>query len=301
MEPLDRVELLTGLSHAATLGATVLVAGLAAFVLFVWLPVCRPAFTGREATKPFVLLTWALFGVLALAGLLETSLYAVKASGEPWSPSLLWQAFSETRVGSIWLARLVFAFVAALSVSFASRSDGSSYWWAATALACVPLLTLTQLSHAAAEGRPLPFVADWAHVAAAAAWMGGVLSFPMLLLGPLKKASAQTRAELLRRSVPRFSRMATLAVVVLVVTGSYAGLQHVPSPESLGATPYGRALILKLFLVFVMLVIGAMNLIDRGRNESFGHLVGFELALAAGVFVATGFLTTLPPADAMVP
>jgi copper transport protein len=247
------------------------------------------------------LLSWALFGLLAVAGLVETSLYAVKASGQAWSLSLLWQAISETRVGYIWLARVGFAFAATAAISFASRRNGYLYWWVAMALACVPLMTLTQLSHAASEGRALPFVADLAHVAAAAVWTGGVLAFPVLLLGPLKKATAETRSVLLRGSVPRFSRMATLAVVLLVVTGAYAGLQHIPSLQSLGATPYGRALILKVFFVSVMLAIGAMNLLDRGRNESFGNLVGFELALGAAVFVATGFLTTLAPADAMMP
>lgn len=34
-EPLNRLEVLTGISHAATLGSTVLLAGLAAFAVFV--------------------------------------------------------------------------------------------------------------------------------------------------------------------------------------------------------------------------------------------------------------------------
>jgi putative copper export protein len=37
------------------------------------------------------------------------------------------------------------------------------------------LMTLTQLSHAAAEARFLPFLADWVHTMAAAIWMGGLL------------------------------------------------------------------------------------------------------------------------------
>jgi hypothetical protein len=135
----------------------------------------------------------------------------------------------------------------------------------------------------------------------AAAWMGGILAFPTLLLGSLRKAQAETRSELLDRSIPRFSRVATLAVAVLAVTGFYAGLQHVPDLTALLETNYGRALILKIFLVLMMLAIGAVNLVDRNRNDSFDTMVGFELAFAAAVFVATGFLTTLTPADAGMP
>ena len=90
--------------------------------------------------------------------------------------------------------------------------------------------------------------------------------------------------------------LATSAVMVLAVTGLYAILLHVPSPRSLVDTPYGRALLVKLVLVAVMLTIGAANLLLRGRGP-FGRLVVLKLLLAFGVFVATGFLTSLPPAS----
>ncbi len=62
-------------------------------------------------------------------------------------------------------------------------------------------------------------------------------------------------------------------------------------------TTYGNALIVKLGLLVLLLAAGAVNLISRGRGP-FGRVVRLELALAVCVFVATGFLTTLPPADA---
>lgn len=53
----------------------------------------------------------------------------------------------------------------------------------------------------------------------------------------------------------------------------------------------------KMGLLALLLAAGAVNLISRGRGP-FGRVVRFELALAVCVFMATGFLTTLPPADA---
>lgn len=155
------------------------------------------------------------------------------------------------------------------------------------------LMTITQLSHAAAEGRFLPFLADWLHVIAATFWMGGLLAFPILLLGPLRVMPPETRTKLLGRAVRRFTRVATIAVIVLLVTGSYAVLLHISSFSDLIGTPYGRALFMKLGLVAFMLPIGLMNLLDKGRDP-FSSMVVLELVLAFGVFAATGFLSSLP-------
>ena len=107
--------------------------------------------------------------------------------------------------------------------------------------------------------------------------------------------AGEARSKLLVRTVRRFSKVATVAVLTILVTGLYAILIHVPSLEALTGTPYGRALILKLWWVMLMFAVAAINLVDRGKGP-FGQMVGAELALALGVFVATGFLTSLPPA-----
>ncbi len=158
-------------------------------------------------------------------------------------------------------------------------------------------MTLTGLSHAAATGRLLPLLTDWTHAVAAAVWMGGLLGFAVALFsGPLRGLPPDRQAKLRERSVRRFSAVATIAVAVLAATGLYATLLHVPSPQSLVDTPYGRALLVKLGLLAFVLVIGACNLLLRGRGP-FGRLVVVELLLALGLFVATGFLTSLPPAS----
>lgn len=135
---------------------------------------------------------------------------------------------------------------------------------------------------------------------AASVWMGGLLGFPLLLIGPLRAMPAEIRAKLLDRTVRRFSKVATIAVTILVVTGSYAALLQLPDLSALTGSPYGRALIMKLGMVALMLPIGAINLIDRGRDP-FSRMVAAEPILALGVFVATGFLTTLPPPEAGSP
>ena len=292
-----QLELMTGIDHGFSLAATALLAGLAPFAALVWLPASREVGEGHDAMGPFGILAWVLFYVLALAGVGELSAYAMRASGEPLSTELFREALLHTRVGGVWLTRLGFGLLTAVAITAAVRLGWASLWWAAAGTGSVLLMTLTQLSHAAAEGRFLPFLADWVHAMAAAIWMGGLLGFAVVLFsGPLGALAADRQAKLRERSVRRFSKVATAAVVILASTGLYAILLHVPSLQALVATPYGRALLVKLGLLTFVLAIGAANFLLRGRGP-FGRLVVLELLLALGLFIATGFLTSLPPAS----
>lgn len=293
-ESLGRLEIAVGVVHGAALGAAVFLAGVVTFVALVWLPSHEASGGGEWGALAFTRCLWALFALLAVTGVVEVSLYAVRASGEPFGFALVGQAFYETRVGQTWLVRLGFALAATVAATWASREGRAGLWWAAVAAGSVVLLTVTQLGHAATEVGVLPFAADWLHLGAAALWMGGLLGFPLALIWPVRKLEATLKSELLGRAVRRFSRLATGAVMVLVVTGIYAIWLQVPSADAVFNTPYGRALVMKLGLLVILLPAGLINMVDRGK-EPFGRMVGVELLLALGIFAATGFLTSLPP------
>lgn len=285
------------IEHGVTLAVTAFLAGLAPFAALVWLPVSREVGAGRDALGPFVLLAWVLLWCLTVAGVGELAAYATRASGEPISTVLLWQALSDTRVGAVWLARLGFGLVTTAAITAAVRAGWDWLWWTASGTGSLLLMTLTQLSHAAATGRFLPFLADWTHAMAATIWMGGLLGFVVVLFaGPLDAVPADRGARLRERSARRFSTVTTISVVVLAATGLYASVLHVPSPRALVETPYWIALTIKLGLLVLVLTVGAANFLLRGRGP-FGRLVVVELILALALFVATGFLTSLPPAS----
>jgi copper transport protein len=284
-----------GLSHGLALAATAFLAGLAPFAALVWLPVSGRSGFGHGAIRQFGVLAWGLLLALAVAGACELSSYAVRASGEPLGIGLFWQTLFGSRVGAVWLARLGLGLLTAALIAVAAGSGAARTWWAAAGAGGILLMSLTGLSHAAATGRALPLLTDWAHAAAAAVWMGGLLGFAVALFSrPLRGLPQDQRAKLRERSVRRFSAVATTAVAVLACTGLYAAVLHVPNPQALLATPYGRALVAKLALLTLLLAVGASNLLLRGRGP-FGRLIVAELLLALGVFVATGFLTSLPP------
>jgi copper transport protein len=283
--------------HGLALAATAFLAGLAPFAVLVWLPASRYSGVGRAAIRSFGVLAGGLLLALALAGVGELSSYAVRASGDPLSTELFWQTLLDSRVGTVWLARLSLALLAAAVIAVAAGSGRTWAWWAAIGASAMLLMTLSGLSHAAATGRLLPLLADWTHAVAAAVWMGGLLGF-VVALGSRAfwGLVPDSRTKLRERAVRRFSAVATCAVVVLACTGLYAAVLHVPNPQALLATPYGRALLVKLVLVSLLLGVGASNLLLRGRGP-FGRLVVIELLLGLGLFVATGFLTSLPPAS----
>lgn len=287
-------EVLGGVAHGAAQGSIVFLVGLALFAALVWLPASRAAGAGRDAVESFGRWAWTLFGVLVVAGAVEVSLYAVRASGEAFGTGLFMEALFETRVGDIWLMRLGLGFLAALAITAAVRLRRRALWLGAAAIGSVLLLTLTQLSHAAAEGRFLPFFSDWLHVIAGSFWMGGLLGFPLILFGPLLALPEDQRTKLRREAVRRFSRIALVSVTLLAVTGLYAVLLHIPNLLALLDTPYGIALSAKLFLLALLIAAGAANFLLEGRGP-FENLVSAELALAVCVFIATGFLTSLPP------
>lgn len=292
---LPTVELLAGVTHGIVQGVAVLLVGLAAFVALVWLPANRSAGTDGGSGAIFARGSWALFAVLAAIGLADVAVYTAWATGQPLGLGLFFEGLFATTAGRVALARLVLGLLVALLVAWAARGGGIGRWWAAAGTGALLLATLVPESHAVAQG-PLAIATIWLHLVAAAFWTGGLFAFPMLLLGPLRALGLEERADLRRRTVRRFSRVATVAVLVIVVTGLYTTLLNVSGLPALAGTAYGRALVMKLGLTVLLLATGGINLIDKGDGP-LGRMLGLELALAAGIFVAAGFLTSLPPAN----
>jgi copper transport protein len=287
-------ELLAGITHAIVQGSAVFIAGLAALVALVWLPVSRSSSIGAASGGVFARGAWVLFAVLAVAVFADVCVYTVRVTGT-LSPALLFEGFFGTGVGRESLARVVVGLLAVMAAAWAARGRDLARWWVAAGVGGLLLATLVTESHAAAQGI-VPMLVIWLHLVAAALWMGGLLAFPLLLLGPLRALELDERADMRRRVVRRFSRVATVAVGVILLTGAYSALLNVSGPLALIGTAYGRALIMKLGLTVLLLATGGINFVDKGSGP-LGRMVGLELVLAGGIFVAAGFLTSLPPAN----
>ena len=162
-------------------------------------------------------------------------------------------------------------------------------------LACgvVAAFTATLVSHATALGNAKDMALDLIHVLSVSAWSGGVVAFLWIHL-----RSRVYEPEVLRRTTSRFSLVALTSVGLLVAAGVLQSLDRLVLAQDLYETPYGLALLAKGALLVVVLAIAAFNLLRYGPHGDRRALMRgtvLEAALLAGVFVAAGALTALPP------
>lgn len=173
--------------------------------------------------------------------------------------------------------------------------------WACLALATLTIVAAAMTSHGAARvsGRAFLVAADFLHQSAAAVWIGGI---PYFLLS-LFLCDGDSRA--LAAIIPRFSRIAMLAVAALLAAGVAMGFAYIDSWQAVYGTAYGVMLTTKVALFGVLLALGAAN--NRiGAQQERGdptapvlrlrRFAEVEIGIGLSVFFAAATLTSVPPA-----
>jgi copper transport protein len=161
----------------------------------------------------------------------------------------------------------------------------------------------------APRGLALPL--DVAHLGAASIWLGGLIGLVVLWVS----VGAERRVAALAHVVPRFSAVAFCSVVVLIGTGIGSSFLELPTLATLWQTSYGKALLVKIVLLFAALLLAGVNLARTkprlqaaGARPSLGpgaavllrRLVQGEIVLVAAALFAAAVLTSLaPPASGL--
>jgi copper transport protein len=297
------------------IAATALTGG-TLFVSLVWTPVYRRAETaGSDDPLADV---WRRLAIVALALLVAANILGLlvqagqAAGGEiaaPWSEAVGNVLFN-TRFGALWIARLALSFAAA---ALLPSADSARERWIAFGLCLLILLTISLGSHAAAEGQPvIPIAADWVHMVAASAWVGGLTHF-VAAMWAARQFEPRRRTGLTAGLIPRFSALALTSVGALVLTGLYASVLRLGSLEALTSSIYGRTLAIKLIIALPMLALGAVNLLGitpavkkalaapdgspnpAGLADRFRAIITSEVTLGMVLLLSVGVLTSLPP------
>ncbi len=222
-----------------------------------------------------------------------------------------------------WIRLLILLGAAVLLVFRRSRfwrRDFAQYWWWGGAVLVGAALIITGLeSHAAVGSDPLlPLTADWLHLAGVTIWLGGLVAL-LLALRWLRRAAQGQSALALAHLIGRFSLVATVCLVVLGVSGAYLAFADVADPANLVDTNYGMVLLLKLALMILLFVLGAVNIVLVRRRirrvaandpepaaQPWYHLirqtVGAEIIFVTAILLVTSVLVSLPLArDAFGP
>jgi copper transport protein len=200
---------------------------------------------------------------------------------------------AKTRFGYAFVAMtLGYALVAAI-LFLAWLSDREWLLWPAFLLALGFASGLSLSGHSAADAgsSSLSELADWLHLSAAALWVGGLVQLAFVIW-PLEPG-------LRRRAFLRFSRLATVLIVVLLGAGTYLSILRLPHLADLWNERYGQVLLVKLGLVSLALAWGAAHhflvrpKLERGaplfaglpRSLMGESAVGMAILLAAAVLV----------------
>ncbi|MEQ9398939.1 MAG: CopD family protein [Longimicrobiales bacterium] len=192
--------------------------------------------------------------------------------------------------------------VVALVAMTAARRGRSWGWWGAAVAAVVLAVFPGLTGHASGGEVPtwLTLPSDALHVLAAGAWVGGLAS--VLWLESAWRRRGALPSSLLPALVPRFSRVAQVAVATLILTGVVATWFQLPALTDLWTTPYGRTLSLKLAVVAVVLALGGINwkrlsprLDEADGPGAMRRAATLELVLGTLVLLITAVLVRTSP------
>jgi copper transport protein len=283
--------------------------------LLSWQVVFQPLF-GR-GNPAALLLSAARSRRLAIAAgvvLVVGTLYGAVAQAASAADVPVWAALgqptvdllSRGRFAGLWWTRLALVVVAAALVSW----RGVRRWSGQAALAATAcaLLTSSLNSHSAAllSGAYLGVAADWLHFLGVAAWIGGLASL-IYVLPAAVLASQSVGERVLAKAVARFSKMALVAVGVIVATGTFQTWLEVGSWEGFVQTGYGLSVTAKIGLLAVTLVLAAFNLLivrpgltsqsaASALAKRFSLAIRGEVALGLIILGVAAVLSGLPPA-----
>jgi copper transport protein len=177
----------------------------------------------------------------------------------------------------------------------------------AGASALAVLLVPGAAGHAAQTApRGVSLMLDWLHLTAGSVWVGGLLGLLVLW----RSLPVARRVAGLVVTVPRFSNMALVSVLLLLGTGIGATVIHMPTLPALWQTSYGKTILVKIALLACAMLLAAVNLArtkprlaaSRQRVELgppaaglLRRLVGGELLLVWAAVVAAAVLSSLAP------
>jgi copper transport protein len=316
-----------GVARGVQYAALALALGALAFWLLVWSPARRLLESGGErqhaAGRGFDRRLRMLLLAAAVAGAASAAagvvFHAAEAAGVAATSALDATILREelgTRFGTVW-ALTALAWVGFGLLLAAARRPLSPRW----ALALLVPLGFVALEPAL-SGHPstqspvaLLFSANVAHVLTVSVWLGGLAALLFVLPAATRELDASGRSRLLAAALFRFSPVALLCVVVILLTGLGQGYAYVRDFDNLLDTAYGRAVLIKFVLLVGLLVpLAAYNrkrsLPRLGQIAAGGEAPGrtgvllrralrAEVALTVVVLGVTAALAGYAPATAV--
>jgi copper transport protein len=294
-------------------------------LFFLRIGIARPVVRRVEGTSlrsiSVAFVVTSVIGLLAIPFYLESAT-AVDLLRSVWAVGALVPLFRVTAFGRGYVdLEICFALfsVAAWVALWVDRPDREKRSIAeilaglgALAAAAAVLIIPGASGHAAQTApRVLALLLDWLHLVSGSLWIGGL--FGLLVLWRALPAGRRVGALIV--VVPRFSNVAFVSVFVLLGSGTWATILHMPILSAMWTTSYGQAILVKIGLLIAAMMLGAVNLVRtkprlaaaRNRPELgaptavlLRRLISVEaLLITVAIFAAATLSSLAPPAAAL--
>ena len=275
----------SGPTVLAVAGKALLYAGLMLVVAVA--VVGEGVFGGAPKARPRIAAWAGLAAVVGSVGLLLSQEQGTHAS---------MGTFLGSQVARTPIALVVMCVVAAVFAFVAARRPETWLAWAAGIAAVIAMALRAHGGHATATSTPVLSQAEqWVHMIAGACWAGGLVLLILLI--------REHRADPPVAQARRYSTIALAAVAVVVATGllrSISELGGIGQLVHIWDSSYGRTLAIKVAVVLVVIVLGAIN-----RSRSVGRLgtdaspllriASTEVVAVVGILLLTATLTSYSP------
>ncbi len=236
----------------------------------------------------FILLCFGTIAAFPMQAVIESG----QSWATVWTPAIFKELLTNTLFGAVWILQVIILF---WLMNLSKLRSHRVYKWFYFALAASVLAAKAVTSHAyAAANKYIAIFADFLHLLSASVWIGSLIA--MVILLPLRK-SEEGRL-FFRGIIHLFFQWGVLAVLTLTATGIYGSFLSIPTLGSLLNTIYGRVLLGKVILFFVMLLFAWVNF-SKGRRDvqkGWGTSLRVELGAGLSVLVLAVILTNLPTA-----
>ena len=235
--------------------------------------------------------------VVALAATAATLLlHGVNAAGAPltsvFDPRLLADTI-DSRYGVFILARLLLLVVVGV---LGRRADT----YAAAVVGIGLAATWSATGHAVSGDWPVLAVAlDLAHLLAMSVWLGGLALLCACVLWRRKEEPTDATA----RALARFSKVATVAITVLVVSGGLLALRTAGISSLVSGSSYASLVVFKVggFGVLLWLAWLSRTAVRKQVAGVVRRSAGAEVLVAVAVLGVTAVLVATPPAERVRP
>lgn len=255
-----------------------------------------------EASSRARLYLWLSYAGLAFSIFCSLPLKVTIDAGVGWADAFngtfIKEVLNATSFGNIWIIEILLLLLLFLVIYFMLEN---------TLIKSLPFLTFIIIAilmvckaltghTAAVPNHVLAVLMDFLHLLSMALWLGGLLALLVILPG-LANRQADDKKTFYWSIIQRFSRWSFLFVIILIISGIYSSLQHVPTIHSLINTTYGQLLLAKIGLMLAMIVLGAFHYFrGKKRVKKLGYSVGMEFGLGIVVLIVAALLTNVQTA-----